>query len=68
MVASAVLAYRAFPTIDGHLRRTVRAGASVMESVESMAVAAMPGGFPLIHFALPFLSKIHDEIEAGTFR
>ena len=68
LVASAVLAYRAFPTLDGHLRRAVREGASVREAVEAMEAAAMPGGFPLIHFALPFLNKIHDEIEAGTFR
>lgn len=68
LVASAVLAYRAFPTLDGHLRRAVREGASVREAVEAMEVAAMPGGFPLLHFALPFLATIHDEVEAGTFR
>ncbi len=68
LVASAVLAYRAFPTLDGHLRRAVREGASVREALEAMEAAAMPGGFPLLHFALPFLNAIHDEIEAGTFR
>jgi alkylhydroperoxidase/carboxymuconolactone decarboxylase family protein YurZ len=68
LVASAVLAYRAFPTLDGHLRRAVREGASVREAVEAMEVAAMPGGFPLLHFALPFLAKIHEEVEAGTLR
>lgn len=68
LVASVVLAYRAFPTLDGHLRRAVREGASVREAVEAMEVAALPGGFPLLHFALPLLAKIHDEVEAGTFR
>lgn len=68
LVASAVLAYRAFPTLDGHLRRAVREGASVREAVEAMEVAALPGGFPVIHFALPFLMVIQDEVEAGTFR
>ena len=68
LVASAVLAYRAFPTLDGHLRRAVREGASVREAVEAMEVAALPGGFPVIHYALPFLNVIHDEVEAGTFR
>ena len=68
LVASAVLAYRAFPTLDGHLRRAVREGASVREAVEAMEVAALPGGFPVIHYALPFLNAIHDEVEAGTFR
>jgi alkylhydroperoxidase/carboxymuconolactone decarboxylase family protein YurZ len=67
LVASAVLAYRAFPTLDGHLRRAVREGASVREAVEAMEVAAFPGGFPLLHYALPFLNAIHDEVEAGTF-
>ncbi len=68
LVACAVLAYRAFPTLDGHLRRAVREGASVREAVEAMEVAALPGGFPLLHFALPFLKAIHDEVESGTFR
>jgi alkylhydroperoxidase/carboxymuconolactone decarboxylase family protein YurZ len=68
LVASAVLAYRAFPTLDGHLRRAVREGASVREAVEAMEVAAMPGGFPVLHYALPFLACIHEEIEAGKFR
>ena len=67
LVASAVLAYRAFPTLDGHLRRAVREGASVREAVEAMEVAALPGGFPVIHYALPFLSAIQEEIDAGTF-
>ena len=68
LVASVVLAYQAFPTLDGHLRRAMREGASVREAVEAMQAAALPGGFPLIHFALPFLNKISDEIEAGAFR
>ena len=67
LVACAVLAYRAFPTLDGHLRRAVREGASVREAVEAMETAALPGGFPVIHYALPFLSAIHEEVEAGTF-
>jgi len=67
LVASVVLAYRAFPTLDGHLRRAVREGASVREAVEAMETAALPGGFSVIHYALPFLSAIHDEVEAGTF-
>lgn len=68
LVASAVLAYRAFPTIDGHLRRAVREGASVREALEAMQAACLPGGFPVIHYALPFLSKIQEEIDAGTFK
>jgi alkylhydroperoxidase/carboxymuconolactone decarboxylase family protein YurZ len=67
LAASAVLAYRAFPTIDGHLRRAVREGAGVMELVEAMETAALPGGFPVLHYALPFINRIHDEIAAGSF-
>jgi len=68
LVASAILAYRAFPTLDGHLRRALREGASVRELVEAMEVASLPGGFPVIHFALPYLDKLNDEVKAGTFR
>ena len=68
LVASVVLAYQAFPTLDGHLRRAIREGASVREAVEAMEVAALPGGFPLLHYALPFLNALHDEVEVGTFR
>jgi alkylhydroperoxidase/carboxymuconolactone decarboxylase family protein YurZ len=68
LAASAVLAYRAFPTLDGHLRRAVREGATIMELVEAMEAAALPGGFPVIHYALPFLMKIGEELERGAFR
>jgi alkylhydroperoxidase/carboxymuconolactone decarboxylase family protein YurZ len=67
LAASAVLAYRAFPTLDGHLRRAAREGASMMELLEAMEAAALPGGFPVLHYALPFLMKLHEEMEAGTF-
>ncbi len=67
LAAAAVLAYRAFPTLDGHLRRAVREGAGMMELVEAMEAASIPGGFPVLHYALPFLIRIHEEIEAGTF-
>lgn len=67
LVACAVLAYRAFPTLDAHLRRAVREGASMMELVEALESAALPGGFPVLHYALPFLDSIQREIEQGTF-
>ena len=68
LAASAVLAYRAFPTVDGHLRRAVREGASLMELIEAMEAAALPGGLPVLHYALPYLMRIGAEIEAGTLR
>lgn len=66
LVASAVLAYRAFPTLDGHLRRAVREGASLRELLEAMQTAALPGGFPVLHYALRFLSEIQAAIEKGA--
>ena len=39
----------------------------MMELVEAMEAAALPGGFPVLHYALPYLIKLHGEIEAGTF-
>lgn len=66
LVASAVLAYRAFPTLDGHLRRAVREGASLQELLEALQTAALPGGFPVLHYALPFLSAIQADIDKGV--
>ncbi len=68
LVASAVLAYKAFPTLEPHLRRAVREGCTIMELVEAMEAAALPGGFPVLHFALPVISAIHDDIGKGTFK
>lgn len=65
MIAAAVLAYRGYPTVEAHLRRAVQEGASLREVVEAMEVAAMPGGAPCLHFALPHLMKLADDIEAG---
>jgi alkylhydroperoxidase/carboxymuconolactone decarboxylase family protein YurZ len=67
LVACAVLAYRAFPTLDAHLRRAVREGAHMTELIEALESAALPGGFPVLHYALPFLDAIQREIEQGTF-
>lgn len=67
IIAAVILGCRSYPTIDGHLRRAVRVGASVREAVEAMEAAALPGGFSVLHYELPFLNAIHDEVEAGTF-
>jgi alkylhydroperoxidase/carboxymuconolactone decarboxylase family protein YurZ len=66
MVAAAVLAYRGYPTVDAHLRRAVREGATLREVVEAMEVAAIPGGAPCLHYALPYLIKLADDIETGN--
>jgi alkylhydroperoxidase/carboxymuconolactone decarboxylase family protein YurZ len=56
--ARAVLASRAFPTLDAHERRAVREGASELEIIEALETAALPGGFPVLHNALPFVAAI----------
>jgi alkylhydroperoxidase/carboxymuconolactone decarboxylase family protein YurZ len=61
MIASAILAVRAFPSIDSHLRRALREGATLRELIEAMGVAALPGGGPTQAFAMGFLSKIAAE-------
>lgn len=67
VLASVILACRAYPTIDDHLRRAVREGATVNELVEAMQTAAIVGGSACLHFALPNLVRIQEELEAGTF-
>ena len=66
MVAAAVLAFRGSPTVELHLRRALRAGATMQEVVEAMETAAVPGGFTLLHYALGYLIQIAAELEAGT--
>jgi alkylhydroperoxidase/carboxymuconolactone decarboxylase family protein YurZ len=64
MVSAVVLAAKAYPSIEPHLRRALSLGLSMQELVEAMEVAAIPGGFPTLHFALPYLIKISDEQKA----
>jgi alkylhydroperoxidase/carboxymuconolactone decarboxylase family protein YurZ len=58
IIAAAVLAYRAYPSIEQHLRRAYREGASMRELIEAMECAAQPGGGPTLSYALKHLSKI----------
>ena len=67
-MAAVVLADRAYPTVEGHLRRAIREGASLQEVVEAMQSAALLGGMVILHFALPSLMTIRDEMESGTFK
>ena len=56
-----MLAFRGYPTIDIHLRRALAEGATMLELIEAMQVAAVPGGSPTLHFALTHLKAIADE-------
>jgi alkylhydroperoxidase/carboxymuconolactone decarboxylase family protein YurZ len=61
IIASAILAVRAYPSIESHLRRALREGATVREIIEAMGVAALPGGGPTQAFAMGFLGRIAAE-------
>jgi alkylhydroperoxidase/carboxymuconolactone decarboxylase family protein YurZ len=63
LIVAAILASRGYPTIDVHLRRALREGASMQEVIEAMETAAIPGGFPTLHFALTYLVKIAEDLQ-----
>jgi alkylhydroperoxidase/carboxymuconolactone decarboxylase family protein YurZ len=65
MLVAAVLSCRRYPTVPQHARRAIEEGATLDELVEAMNVAAMLGGPTVFSHAMPFLTQIHDDIEAG---
>ena len=60
-----ILALRFYPTVPFHMRRAIEEGATVAELVEAIEVAALLGGMAVLHFCLPFLNELQDEVE-GT--
>ena len=65
LVAAVVLAFRGYPTVGDHIRRARLEGATMQEIVEAFEVATVPGGMPVLHFALPYLIEVEQE-EAGA--
>jgi alkylhydroperoxidase/carboxymuconolactone decarboxylase family protein YurZ len=65
LIDSVILAFRHYPTVGDHLRRAIREGATLQEAIEAFEVATIPGGMPVLHFALPFLIEIDKEIQEG---
>lgn len=63
MVAATIIAVRGFPSVEHHLRRAIREGASMPELIEAMTVAAISGGFRTLVFGLGFLAKLANELE-----
>jgi alkylhydroperoxidase/carboxymuconolactone decarboxylase family protein YurZ len=61
IIASIVLSFRGYPSVESHLRRALREGATMQEIIEAFEVATVPGGMPVLHFALPYLIKIDQE-------
>lgn len=66
LIASVVLAVRGYDTVGTHLRRALREGATMQECIEAFETATVPGGMPVLHFALPFLIEIDEELSGKT--
>jgi alkylhydroperoxidase/carboxymuconolactone decarboxylase family protein YurZ len=64
IMATAILALRFYPTVPSHMRRAIEEGATVAELLEAIEVVALLGGMTVIHFCLPFLKELQEEIEA----
>jgi alkylhydroperoxidase/carboxymuconolactone decarboxylase family protein YurZ len=61
LVASAVLAFRCYPSLKKHLRRAMMEGATLREVLEAMEVASDPGGMASLHFAVDQLIELERE-------
>jgi alkylhydroperoxidase/carboxymuconolactone decarboxylase family protein YurZ len=65
--ASMILALRFYPTVPVHMRRAIREGATIAELVEAVQTVALLAGMPVLHFCLPFIKEIQEEVDSGTF-
>ena len=65
IMATAILALRFYPTVPSHMRRAIEEGATVAELLEAIQVAALLGGMAVLHFCLPFLKELQEEVEKG---
>jgi alkylhydroperoxidase/carboxymuconolactone decarboxylase family protein YurZ len=61
LVASAILAFRGYPSLKLHLARALREGASLGEVLEAMEVASVPGGMASLHYAVDALIELERE-------
>ena len=64
IMAMVILALRYYPTVPFHMRRAIEEGATFAELVEAIEVAALLGGMAVLHFCLPFLKELQEEVEA----
>jgi alkylhydroperoxidase/carboxymuconolactone decarboxylase family protein YurZ len=65
LIEAVVLSFKGYHTVGDHIRRAIREGASLQEAIEAFEVATIPGGMPVLHFALPFLIEIDKEMQEG---
>jgi alkylhydroperoxidase/carboxymuconolactone decarboxylase family protein YurZ len=61
LVASAVLAFKSYPSLKKHLRRAMLEGATLREVLEAMEVASDPGGMAALHYAVDQLIELERE-------
>lgn len=61
LVASAVLAFKSYPSLKKHLRRAMLEGATLREVLEAMEAASDPGGMASLHFAVDTLIELEKE-------
>jgi alkylhydroperoxidase/carboxymuconolactone decarboxylase family protein YurZ len=61
--AAMILALRFYPTVPNHMRRAIAEGATLQEIVEAVQVTALLGGMCVLHFCLPFLKEIQEEMK-----
>lgn len=61
LVASAVLAFKGYPSLKKHLRRAMFEGATLREVLEAMETASDPGGMASLHFAVDTLIELEQE-------
>lgn len=68
LIEAVILSFKGYHTVGEHVRRAIREGASLRECVEAFEVATVPGGMPVLHFALPTLIEIDREIQEGKLQ
>jgi alkylhydroperoxidase/carboxymuconolactone decarboxylase family protein YurZ len=61
LIASAILAFRGYPSLKLHLARALREGASVAEVVQALEMASIPGGMATLHFGIDQLIQLERE-------
>jgi alkylhydroperoxidase/carboxymuconolactone decarboxylase family protein YurZ len=61
LIASAILAFRGYPSLKLHLARALREGATVAEVIQAMEMASIPGGMATLHFAIDQLIELEKE-------
>jgi alkylhydroperoxidase/carboxymuconolactone decarboxylase family protein YurZ len=61
LVASAVLAFKHYPSLKKHLKRAMVEGATLREVLEAMEVASDPGGMAALHYAVDQLIELEQE-------